>query len=183
MGLLKVIRKTKLKDKEIRILILGLDNAGKTTILKSINNEDITKIEPTVGFNIKSVKYNEYILNFWDVGGQESIRLFWRNYFENTDALIWVIDSVDTSRLNISKREIMKILKNDNMYKSTVLIFANKQDIKGSLTPKEINQMLELDKVINDRSYMIFGTSAVEGNGILTGIEWLINDINTNKLN
>lgn len=69
MGLLKILKKTKEKEKEMRLLILGLDNAGKTTILKKFNGEDIDKISPTLGFNIKTLHYLEYKLNIWDVGG------------------------------------------------------------------------------------------------------------------
>lgn len=68
MGLLKILKKIKEKEKEIRVLILGLDNAGKTTILKKFNGEDIGKISPTLGFNIKTLHYKQYKLNVWDVG-------------------------------------------------------------------------------------------------------------------
>jgi ADP-ribosylation factor-like protein 2 len=70
MGLLTIIKKTKRKEKEMRILILGLDNSGKTTIVKKFNNEDINEIAPTLGFNIKTLEYKNYKLNFWDIGGQ-----------------------------------------------------------------------------------------------------------------
>ena len=77
-----------MKEKEIRILILGLDNAGKTTILRKFSGEDIDKIEPTLGFNIKTLCHGDYTLNIWDVGGQRTIRAYWRNYFESTDGLV-----------------------------------------------------------------------------------------------
>lgn len=60
----------------------GLDNAGKTTIVKKFNGDDINAIEPTLGFNIKTLEYKGYKLNVWDVGGQQTIRSYWRNYFE-----------------------------------------------------------------------------------------------------
>eukprot|EP00043_Microstomoeca_roanoka_P003687 m.45236 g.45236 ORF g.45236 m.45236 type:complete len:108 (+) comp12165_c0_seq1:38-361(+) len=90
MGLLTIIKKLKMKEKTIRILILGLDNAGKTTILRKFNGDDISSIMPTLGFNIKSLEHDGYTLDFWDVGGQKSLRSYWRNYFEKTDGLIWV---------------------------------------------------------------------------------------------
>ena len=68
MGLLKILKKNKQKEKEIRLLILGLDNAGKTTILKKFNGENIDEIAPTLGFNIKTLHYEDYKLNVWDVG-------------------------------------------------------------------------------------------------------------------
>ncbi len=73
----------------------GLDNAGKTTVVKKFNGEDIAHIEPTLGFDIKTLEYNGFFLNIWDVGGQQTIRTYWRNYFESTDGLIWVVDSAD----------------------------------------------------------------------------------------
>lgn len=75
-------------EKELRLLLLGLDNAGKTTILKMLASEDISHITPTAGFNIKSVISNGFKLNVWDIGGQRKIRPYWKNYFENTDVLV-----------------------------------------------------------------------------------------------
>ncbi|GFY80383.1 ADP-ribosylation factor family protein [Actinidia rufa] len=99
MGLLSIIRKIKRKEKEMRILMVGLDNSGKTTIVLKINGEDTSVISPTLGFNIKTMTYNKYYtLNIWDVGGQRTIRSYWRNYFEQTDGLVWVVDSSDLKK-------------------------------------------------------------------------------------
>ncbi|CAM9859948.1 unnamed protein product, partial [Ectocarpus sp. 13 AM-2016] len=110
MGLLSILKKVKQKEKEVRLLILGLDNAGKTTIVKKFNGDDINAIEPTLGFNIKTMEYKGYQLNVWDVGGQQTIRSYWRNYFEQTDGLIWVVDSADRGRLQDCKRELHDLL-------------------------------------------------------------------------
>ena len=98
MGLLTILKKMKEKEKEMRLLMLGLDNAGKTTILKKFNGEDISTISPTLGFNIKTLEHGGFKLNIWDVGGQKSLRSYWKNYFETTDGLIWVVDSADKRR-------------------------------------------------------------------------------------
>ncbi len=90
----------------MKILVLGLDNAGKTTILKALSNEDITSITPTHGFNIKNLSHDGFKLNVWDVGGQKALRNYWSNYFENIDALVFVIDSADRKRLNESGLEL-----------------------------------------------------------------------------
>merc|ERR1712167_169032 len=74
------------------------------TILKKFNGEDISTIEPTLGFNIKTLEYKGYKLNIWDVGGQQTIRSYWRNYFEQTDGLVWVVDSADRGRLENQSR-------------------------------------------------------------------------------
>jgi len=107
MGLLNILRKLKSSsDRELRILLLGLDNAGKTTILKTLASEDISTITPTQGFNIKSVQSEGFKLNVWDIGGQRKIRPYWRNYFDNTDVLIYVIDSADTKRFDETQQEL-----------------------------------------------------------------------------
>ncbi|KAK9847955.1 hypothetical protein WJX84_006188 [Apatococcus fuscideae] len=102
MGLLSIIKKVKQREKEMRVLMVGLDNAGKTTVVKQLNGEDTSTVSPTLGFNIKTLQYHSYRLNIWDVGGQKTLRSYWRNYFEQTDALIWVIDSADTLRMQVS---------------------------------------------------------------------------------
>lgn len=86
MNILKKLRSN--PEKELRLLLLGLDNAGKTTLLKQLASEDVNQVTPTAGFNIKSVLSNGFKLNVWDIGGQRKIRPYWRNYFENTDILV-----------------------------------------------------------------------------------------------
>ncbi|KAG1368503.1 ADP-ribosylation factor [Cocos nucifera] len=138
MGLLSIIRKIKRKEKEMRILMVGLDNSGKTTIVLKINGEDTSVISPTLGFNIKTIKYQKYSLNIWDVGGQKTIRSYWRNYFEQTDGLVWVVDSSDVRRLDDCRMELEKLLKEERLSGASLLVFANKQDIQGALKPSEI---------------------------------------------
>ncbi|KAH8044966.1 GTP binding protein [Aureococcus anophagefferens] len=106
MGLLTLLRKLKRTDNEARILVLGLDNSGKTTILKKLSEEDISHIMPTQGFNIKSLMQDGFKLNVWDIGGQKSIRPYWRNYFDQTDALVYVIDSADSRRMEETATEL-----------------------------------------------------------------------------
>ncbi|NWV02050.1 ARL2 protein, partial [Upupa epops] len=88
----------------------GLDNAGKTTLLKRFNGEDVTTVAPTLGFNIKTLEHRGYKLNVWDVGGQRSLRSYWRNYFEATDGLVWVVDSGDLQRLQLCRHELRALL-------------------------------------------------------------------------
>ena len=108
MGLLTIIKKVKAKEREVRVLMVGLDNAGKTTIVKRVNGEDISTISPTLGFNIKTMSYKGYRLNIWDVGGQKTLRSYWRNYYEATDGMVWVVDSADVRRLRDCKEELHK---------------------------------------------------------------------------
>lgn len=131
MGLLDYLRKFNKPETEVRILILGLDNAGKTTILKNLCKEDVTHITPTQGFNIKSLAYNSFKLNIWDVGGQKSIRPYWRNYFDTTNAMIYVIDSSDRRRMEETGIELQQLLDEDKLSGVPLLIFANKQVIQN----------------------------------------------------
>merc|ERR1711860_237673 len=91
------------RSTETRILILGLNNAGKTTLLYRLSLNDIIETTPTVGFNLEVVEYKNLKFNMWDLGGQDSIRPFWRCYFENSNAIIFVVDSVDSDRFESVK--------------------------------------------------------------------------------
>ncbi|CAE1286467.1 ARL2 [Acanthosepion pharaonis] len=166
----------KQKEKEMRILMLGLDNAGKTTVLKKFNGEDIDTISPTLGFNIKTLEHLSYKLNIWDVGGQKSLRSYWRNYFESTDGLIWVVDSADRMRLQDCKQELDALLLEERLAGATLLVFANKQDLPGALTAEEIKNALELSN-IKTHHWLILDCSAVSGENLLQGMDWLIDDI------
>lgn len=156
--------------------MLGLDNAGKTTILKKFNGEDIDTISPTLGFNIKTLEHKGFKLNVWDVGGQKSLRSYWRNYFESTDGLIWVVDSADRMRLQDCKLELHKLLVEERLAGATLLVFANKQDLPGALPTTDIKMGLNLDE-ITTHHWLIQGCSAVTGESLLEGIDWIISDI------
>jgi len=176
MGLLSILKKVKEKEREMRLLTLGLDNAGKTTILKAFNGEDITTISPTLGFNIKSLEYKGYTLNVWDVGGQQTLRTYWRNYYEQTDGLVWVVDSHDAARLADCRRELHSLLQQEKLAGASLLVFANKQDLDGSLSVQQIHEFLDLPS-ITTRHVTIVACSAVTGAGLAAGIDWLVQDI------
>lgn len=176
MGLLTILKKMKQKEKEVRILMLGLDNAGKTTIVKKFNGEDITTISPTLGFSIKTLEHRGFKLNIWDVGGQKSLRSYWRNYFESTDGLIWVVDSADRRRLEDCKQELDSLLLEERLAGATLLVFANKQDLPGSLSADDIKEALDLDN-LKTHHCLVIGCSAVTGNNLLSGIDWILDDI------
>ncbi|GAA5992346.1 hypothetical protein JCM11641_007858 [Rhodosporidiobolus odoratus] len=144
MGLLTIIRKTRLKETQVRVLMLGLDNAGKTTICKAILGEDVNEVSPTLGFNIRTIMHGGYTLNVWDIGGQTSLRPYWRNYFEQTDAVVWVVDSSDRARMGDCRKELHELLKEERLMGASLLVFANKQDIANAMTVEEISQTLDL---------------------------------------
>lgn len=177
MGLLTLLRKLQRSDQEARILVLGLDNAGKTTILKKLSEEDITHIMPTQGFNVKSLMHENFKLNVWDIGGQKSIRPYWRNYFDQTDALIYVIDSADRRRMDETGVELGQLLEEEKLGGIPVLVFANKQDLLSALSSDEISQGLNLH-TIRDRTWFIQAASAKTGEGLQEGMEWIVSQIN-----
>lgn len=161
----------------MRILMVGLDNAGKTTIVKRINGEDTSGISPTLGFNIKTMQYKSFRLNIWDVGGQKTLRSYWRNYYEQTDGLVWVVDSSDLRRLDDCKAELHNLLKEERLSGASLLVLANKQDIRGAIKPGDIAKVLNLEVMDNSRHWQIVGCSAVTGEGLLFGFDWLVSDI------
>lgn len=162
------------------MLILGLDNAGKTTIVKKLSGQPIDKIEPTLGFNIQTLEHANYKLNLWDIGGQTSIRAYWRNYFERTDGLVWVVDSSDRARLDLCRQELERLLQQERLAGASLLVFANKQDMEGSLVAAEISKVLELhNQQYENRHWSIQSCSAVTGQGLVEGMDWLVEDISS----
>lgn len=173
MGLLTIIRKQKIRDHSLRLLILGLDNAGKTTILKCLLGEDISTISPTLGFNIKTTTFEGFRLDIWDVGGQKSLRSYWRNYFESTDGLVWVVDSTDRARLPDCRRELHLLLTEERLQGADLLVLANKSDVAGSMTAADIQHILGLDQ-IKTHNWTIFQVSAVTGLNVKEGFSHLV---------
>merc|ERR1712096_418777 len=170
--------KLKEKEKEVRLLMVGLDNAGKTTILKKFNGEDTSTISPTLGFNIKTFEFRGYKLNVWDVGGQKTIRSYWRNYFEQTDGIVWVVDSADKRRLQACRDELHSLLDQEKLAGASLLVFANKQDLAGALSGEEISKVLELGtEKFESRHWEIHPCSAMSGAGLIEGLDWMIADI------
>jgi len=111
-------------------------------------NEDVTEISPTLGFTINTLKYKDYTINLWDIGGQTTIRSYWRNYFEQTDGVIWVVDSSDKLRLEDTKSELHNLLKQEKLAGATLLVFCNKQDINGALKVSEIKNVSKINFIL-----------------------------------
>jgi ADP-ribosylation factor-like protein 2 len=143
-------------------------------------NEPIEGIPPTVGFNIKTIPaFLGFKLNIWDVGGQRSIRTFWRNYFEQTDGLIWVVDSADVARLDDCRKELFSLLKEERLAGASLLILANKQDLDGACNLQQISEHLEISSIqATGRHCAIFACSAwAQPESILAGFNWVVGDI------
>ncbi|SCW02056.1 LAFE_0E13190g1_1 [Lachancea fermentati] len=162
--------------REMKILMLGLDNAGKTTILYKLKLNKIKTSAPTVGFNVETVSFRNVKFNMWDVGGQDRLRPLWRHYFPATTALIFVIDSQDTERLNEAKEELYSIIGEKEMENVVLLVLANKQDLKGALNPQEISDYLQLNDHLNNQLWCVIGSNALTGQGLVEGLSWITNN-------
>ncbi|EOR01252.1 ADP-ribosylation factor-like protein 1 [Wallemia ichthyophaga EXF-994] len=160
--------------KECRILMLGLDAAGKTTIIYRLQLGEVIQTIPTIGFNVESIDYNGLKLNVWDLGGQTSIRPYWRCYYANTQAIIYVVDSTDTERLPTSRSELITMLSEDELKDAKLLVLANKQDSPDALPASEVSLQLGLDSM-KDRTWSVRGCSAISQDGELNeALNWCV---------
>merc|ERR1712113_757122 len=128
--------------REMRILMVGLDAAGKTTILYKLRLGEVVNTIPTIGFNVESVEYKNISFTVWDVGGQEKIRPLWRHYYQGTQGLIFVVDSNDRDRAEDAREELNKMLNEDEMRDAVLLVFANKQDLPNAMPAAEVTEKL-----------------------------------------
>jgi len=158
--------------KEMRILMVGLDAAGKTTILYKLKLGEIVTTIPTIGFNVETVEYKNVNFTVWDVGGQDKIRPLWRHYFQNTQGLIFVVDSNDRERVQEARNELSRMLSEDELRDAVLLVFANKQDLPNALSPAELTQKLSLN-TLNNREWFIQAACATTGNGLYEGLDWI----------
>ncbi|CAN0474714.1 unnamed protein product [Ectocarpus sp. 12 AP-2014] len=168
---------------EKRLLLLGLDAAGKTSLLYRLHLNEVVTTIPTIGFNVERVEYNRMMMTIWDIGGQTKLRPLWHHYFINTDALIFVVDSNDHERIEEARDELFHILQDPNMDGcQTVLIFLNKQDLPGAISPSVMRSKLGLDGVgrnpLMKRTWYMQGCCAVTGEGVYDGLDWLRGALN-----
>ncbi|KAM8883386.1 ADP-ribosylation factor 4 [Synchiropus splendidus] len=158
--------------KQMRILMVGLDAAGKTTILYKLKLGEIVTTIPTIGFNVETVEYKNICFTVWDVGGQDKIRPLWRHYFQNTQGLIFVVDSNDRERVAESAEELSKMLQEDELREAVLLVFANKQDLPNAMAVSELTEKLGLLS-LRGRTWQVQATCATQGNGLYEGLDWL----------
>ncbi|XP_053624444.1 ADP-ribosylation factor-related protein 1 [Plodia interpunctella] len=176
---------------EFCVLILGLDNAGKTTYLEATKTKFTKKykamnpnrITTTVGLNIGKINVDGVILNFWDLGGQQELQSLWDKYYAECHAVIYIVDSSDRERISESKETFDRMIASEHLSGVPLLVLANKQDIPdcmGVHTVKPIfNQNAHL---IGARDIMLMATSALNGDGVDEGIRWLVDCIKRNSV-
>ncbi|KAL0371574.1 UNVERIFIED_CONTAM: ADP-ribosylation factor 2 [Sesamum angustifolium] len=181
--------------KEMRILMVGLDAAGKTTILYKLKLGEIVTTIPTIGFNVETVEYKNISFTVGMLGARTSyncnystyeevqkakydllIRPLWRHYFQNTQGLIFVVDSNDRDRVVEARDELHRMLNEDELRDAVLLVFANKQDLPNAMNAAEITDKLGLHS-LRQRHWYIQSTCATSGEGLYEGLDWLSNNI------
>lgn len=157
---------------KVKICMVGLDNAGKTTLLFRMQLGETVSTQPTIGSNLEVVSHKNVEMQIWDIGGQPGFRSLWATYFTNSSAIILVVDSTDVKRMPIVAQELQKILRMEVVAGAPLLIIANKQDLNTAVSPGNLAQSLGLT-TINDRPWHIQGTSAYSGEGVPEALTWL----------
>lgn len=176
MGLLTIIKKHKAKNREIRVLVLGLDNAGKTTIVKSWMGEDTEAVLPTMGFQIHSMAYAGHTLNIWDIGGQRTLREFWGNYYEKTNVVVWVVDAVYIERLEELAQELRtRVMQQDQVNGVHVMVLVNKMDeIEGGERARVKERVREKLQFMAGERSQIEMVSGKSGLGLEGCLQWIV---------
>lgn len=165
-----------MSNTEHKVIIVGLDNAGKTTILYQFLMGEVVHTSPTIGSNVEEVVWRNIHFLMWDIGGQETLRSSWSTYYTNAEYILLVVDSSDRERLNLTKQELHRMLQHEDLHKSSVLILANKQDVKGSMTAADISRELNLTSLKSHR-WQIQGCCALTGEGLQQGLEWMASQL------
>ena len=158
---------------EYRVLMLGLDAAGKTTVLYKLKLGEVITTIPTVGFNVESVEYKNITFTVWDVGGQGKLRPLWRHYYQGTQCLIFVVDSTDTGRLKQASLELFRLLSDDGLRDAVVLVLANKQVVSRAATVTQVADKMELHRYSSTHEWFVQPCSAIHGEGIYEGLDWV----------
>ena len=172
-----ILRALGLKSDDVRILIAGLDSAGKTTVLLKLKRgekraqEHVTTI-PTMDFNVETWEYQGRRFSVWDVGGQDSIRPLWRHHLTGTQGLVFVVDANDRERLQKAAQELHKLMLDHALRDACLLVFANKCDLPHALSADEVRELLMLDE-LRARAYHVQPSCASSGEGLWQGLGWL----------
>mmetsp|Transcript_2622 Transcript_2622/g.7861 ORF Transcript_2622/g.7861 Transcript_2622/m.7861 type:complete len:215 (+) Transcript_2622:242-886(+) len=155
-----------------KIVIVGLNNAGKTTILYKLHLGQVVLTQPTIGSNVEEVKHDNITFQVWDLGGQENLRAGWATYFQETDAVVFVVDSNDQDNMVLAKMELFNVVLQEDLKHACLLVLANKQDIVGCRNAGEIAQDLSLH-TIRTHEWQIQSCCALNGEGLQEGLEWI----------
>lgn len=169
-------------EEECKICIVGLNNAGKTTVLYKLHLGQVVLTQPTIGSNVEEVKHDNLTFQVWDLGGQENLRATWATYFEGTDAIVFVVDSNDTDTLILAKMELFNVVLQEDLKYACLLVLANKQDIQGARNAGEVAEDLSLH-TIKTHEWHIQNCCALTGEGLQEGLTWVATRIRARRAN
>lgn len=169
-----------MRKKEANVIVVGLDNSGKTTILNHLKPEEAKSQEvvPTVGFNVETVSHQKLSLNAFDMSGQGRYRNLWEHYYRDCQGIIFVIDSSDKIRMAVVKDELSELMQHQDIRgrRVPILFFANKSDFRDALSSVKCSTLLCLD-TIRDNPWNIVASNALTGDGLREGMDWLADQI------
>ncbi|KAI5068441.1 hypothetical protein GOP47_0016786 [Adiantum capillus-veneris] len=168
----RLLEKLSCTHKEVRIVMLGLDAAGKTSIMYKLKLGEYVRSIPTIGFNIEKVEYKSILFTLWDAGGQEQIRHLWRHYIRAAQGVIFVVDSCDHERTEQAKEELTQVMANPDVAHMQVLVLANKHDLPHAMPLLETIDKLGL-RSVKQKKWHIQTCSARTGEGLHQGLDWL----------
>ena len=159
----------------LHIVMLGLDSAGKSTVLYRLKFDQYVNTVPTVGFNCEKVKGTSgkakgVSFMIWDVGGQDKVRPLWRSYTRQTDGIVFVVDSKDTERMEEARMELLRTAKLPENAGVPILVLANKQDLPGALVGSEVEKLLSLGELSPGRLWAVQPVCAIIGDGLDDGL-------------
>ena len=158
------------------IVMLGLDQSGKTSLMYKTKLRELVKVNPTVAFNVESVNATKKLkYKIWDIGGREANRPLWKAYVRRTEGVVFVVDSADSSRFEEARHELFNLLNSESAQLNRVplLVLANKQDAIGAMSPDMLANELNLNSLSDRRLWHIEPTSAFVGDGFLEGLKTL----------
>ncbi|KAG2544408.1 ADP-ribosylation factor 1-like [Panicum virgatum] len=165
------------KQLEARILMLGLDAAGKTTILYKLKTGEVASTITTVAFNIERIEYRNMSFTFWDVGGHAPNRPLWKYYFHDTQGLVFIVDSSDRDRVRLARDELNTLLNAEELRDAALLVLANKQDLPNAMSAAEMTEELGIHESLGNRRCHIQSACATSGEGLYEGLDWLCTNV------
>lgn len=164
------------RRREVSVLVVGLDNSGKSSLLNYLRPSDAQAHQtvPTIGFNVEHFSSHGLSFTAFDMSGQSRYRAIWANYYHSTNGVIFVIDSADRTRLLVAQEELQQLLSHPSIASRSIpiLFFANKMDLRDALSDVGVSTALGLETISN-KSWHICSSNALKGDGIADGIQWL----------
>jgi small GTP-binding protein len=156
--------------KDANIVLIGLDGAGKTTILYKLKIKEVVTTIPTLGNNVETIRHNRINFTVWDLGGQLLARPQWLQYHKGSDAVIFVVDSDNVSRIDEARAELHKVMA--GRPEAKLLILANKQDVSGAMNAGQVEELIQ-PQLLKCNKWKLQPCSAYTGEGLMEGLNWL----------